>query len=62
AGLSIRASGIREQTDGLVVGIERKNTRILNPDSNTTIEPGDRIWIVGHRKKIDTFLNKNRQG
>lgn len=46
-GRSIRESGIREQTHGLVVGIERGGKRILNPDSNVRIENADLLWIVG---------------
>ncbi len=51
-GLSIRDSHIRERTNGLVVGIERNKERILNPDSITTFEWADNVWIVGERKKI----------
>lgn len=51
-GQSIRESGIREQTQGLVVGIERKGERILNPDSNLIFENEDIVWIVGNNKKI----------
>jgi CPA2 family monovalent cation:H+ antiporter-2 len=51
-GTSIRASGLRERTNGLVIGIERQGQRILNPDSRTVMEWGDIIWIVGERKKI----------
>jgi CPA2 family monovalent cation:H+ antiporter-2 len=51
-GLTIRGSGIRERTNGLVVGIERNKVRILNPDSDTQFEWGDIIWIVGEREKI----------
>lgn len=51
-GLSIRESKIRERTNGLVIGVERKNQRILNPDSTMTFEWGDIVWIVGDRKKI----------
>ncbi len=50
---TIRESGIREKTNGLVVGIERGGRRILNPESNTTINAGDRLWIVGHPKLIE---------
>ncbi|HET7116811.1 MAG TPA: TrkA C-terminal domain-containing protein, partial [Hanamia sp.] len=56
-GLTIRGSGIRERTNGLVVGIERNEERILNPESDTKFEWGDIIWIVGERKKIQE-LNK----
>jgi CPA2 family monovalent cation:H+ antiporter-2 len=53
---SIRNSGIRETTQGLVVGIERAGERILNPDSNLVFENGDVVWIVGNNKKIPTLL------
>jgi len=56
-GLTIRGSAIRERTNGLVVGIERDGERFLNPDSDTSFEWGDIIWIVGERKKIQG-LNK----
>lgn len=51
-GQTIRDSGIREQTQGLVVGIERKGKRILNPDSNLIFDNEDIVWIVGNDKKI----------
>ncbi len=51
-GLSIRGSGIRERTLGLVIGIERGDTRMLNPDSHTIFEWGDIVWVVGDRRKI----------
>lgn len=51
-GKSIRDSGIREMTNGLVVGIERDGERMLNPSSATTFEWNDVIWLVGDRHKI----------
>lgn len=56
-GLTIRESGIREKTDGLVVGIERKGERILNPSSFTQLEWDDIVWIVGNRKKIQQLYH-----
>ena len=56
-GKTLRASGIREITNGLVVGIERNGQRILNPDSTTVFEWDDIVWIVGDRKKIDELKN-----
>jgi CPA2 family monovalent cation:H+ antiporter-2 len=55
---TIRDSGIREQTQGLVVGIERQGVRILNPDSNLVFENEDIVWIVGNNKKIPDLLKK----
>jgi CPA2 family monovalent cation:H+ antiporter-2 len=57
-GMDIRSSGLRERTNGLVVGIERDQERILNPESNLTLEWGDVVWIVGDKKKIRQ-LNKD---
>lgn len=51
-GETIRSSGIREKVNGIVIGIERDGTRILNPDSTTVFERGDVIWIVGNVHKI----------
>lgn len=55
-GQSIRSSGIRETTQGLVVGIERNGERILNPDSNMVFENEDIVWIVGNNKKVPDLL------
>jgi CPA2 family monovalent cation:H+ antiporter-2 len=51
-GKTIRHSGLREATKGIVVGIERAGQRILNPDSTLTIQLGDLLWIVGDRRLI----------
>ncbi len=51
-GKTIRSSGIREKTQALVVGIERGEQRILSPDSQFEILPGDQLWLVGERNKI----------
>ena len=54
-GLSIRDSGLRERTNGLIIGIERNNERLLNPDSSTVLDWDDVIWIVGERSKIQSL-------
>jgi monovalent cation:H+ antiporter-2, CPA2 family len=48
-GKSIRESGIREQTEGLVVGLQRNEERIINPDATMLLEIGDILWIVGNK-------------
>ncbi|MCE5346692.1 MAG: cation:proton antiporter [Bacteroidales bacterium] len=55
-GKTIRESAIREQTKGLVVGVERNGIRILNPESNLVFEPEDKIWIVGNEKRLQVLL------
>ncbi len=49
---SIRDCGLREMIHGLVVGIERGQKRILNPDSQMIFMPGDLVWVVGDLMKI----------
>ena len=55
-GKSIRESGIRETAQGLIVGIERKGARILNPDSDFIFDDDDIVWIVGNHKLIPELL------
>lgn len=52
-GLTIRESGIRDKTDGLVIAIRRGNERILNPASSEVLQLDDIVWVVGNRKKIE---------
>lgn len=55
-GLSIEESGIREKTNGLILGIERNNTQIFNPVSSTVFEWNDIVWISGERDKIKNYM------
>lgn len=57
-GIDIRSSGIRENTNGLIIGIERGNQRILNPESSTVFQWRDVVWIVGDRKKIQKLVRQ----
>jgi monovalent cation:H+ antiporter-2, CPA2 family len=54
-GKSIRECGLRERVHGLIVGLERNEERLLNPDSAVVLEPGDLVWIVGDRLKIKSL-------
>jgi monovalent cation:H+ antiporter-2, CPA2 family len=51
-GKTVRESGVREKTKGLIVGIEKHGERMLNPDSELMIEEGDILWIVGSPWRI----------
>ncbi|HSI90162.1 MAG TPA: TrkA C-terminal domain-containing protein, partial [Adhaeribacter sp.] len=55
-GKNIIESGIREKTKGLIIGIERKGQRILNPDPATVFQLGDLIWLAGNEEKIAGLL------
>jgi len=59
-GESIRSSGIREQTQGLVVGVERGTQRIVNPESDWVFHGGDRLYIVGNAKRIHVLARERK--
>lgn len=60
-GKTIRESGVREATDGLIVGIERQHERILNPDSLIKLRPDDHLWIVGNKRLITDLATKQTE-
>lgn len=49
---SIREISLGDQYGGLIVGIERAGTRILNPESSVVLEADDLVWVFGHKNKI----------
>ena len=53
AGKTLETSGLREKHQALIVGIEREGNRIMNPGRDFTMRPGDIIWIVGEKSKLD---------
>ncbi len=50
--MTIRDSGIREKTSGLIIGIERNGQRMLNPDPGTVFHKGDIVWLSGDRELV----------
>src|SRR5690606_37827858 len=56
-GRTINESQICEKTNGLILGVERDNHKILNPERDFDFQKDDIVWIVGERKKI---LNLNK--
>jgi len=59
--ISIRESGIREMTQGLIVGIERNGERILNPASSMEFQLEDTVWIVGNKKLIKKVMSSTEK-
>jgi CPA2 family monovalent cation:H+ antiporter-2 len=57
-GKSIRDSKIRERCHGIVVGLERDENRIVNPEPETVFHVGDTLWLVGINKRIHLFLKE----
>ena len=56
-GKTIRESKLREKTHGLVVGIEKRGNRILNPESDIVLEKDDILWIVGDKKLLADLVH-----
>ncbi len=57
-GQSLRESGIRERSQGLIVGIERNGKRMINPESDVIFEVNDKVWLVGDKKLIQLIINE----
>ncbi len=55
-GKNIREAGFREVAEALVVGVERRSERLLNPDSTFVLEENDLVFIVGNRKKLKALI------
>ena len=56
-GKSIKESKLREKTKGLVVGIEKRGKRSMNPESNVLLEKDDILWIVGDKKLLAALVH-----
>lgn len=54
-GKTIRTAGIRENFDAMVVGVERDQSRIINPHSDFRLKQGDILWIVGDPTKLEAI-------
>lgn len=48
-GRSIKDSGIRENYDCMILGLQRGNLPIVQPDVNMTIQDNDIVWLLGTR-------------
>ncbi|MGN0670991.1 MAG: TrkA C-terminal domain-containing protein, partial [Anaerovoracaceae bacterium] len=55
---SIRNSGIRHNYHGFVIGIERGNLPIVNPNIDLLLEPGDIIWLAGGQQMAVSLLSE----
>lgn len=55
---SIRECGLRENIDGLIVGLERDGKRFLSPDSQMILQAQDLLWVVGDVDKITREANR----
>ena len=56
-GKTIRTSGIHEKNHCLLIGIERDNTSMQNPDLDLVLEEDDILWLIG---EYDNILQVNQ--
>ncbi len=53
---SIKNCGLREKYRGTVIGIERGNLPIINPDIDTQLLQGDLMWVLGSKQMADSLI------
>lgn len=53
---SIKNCKIREKYRGSIIGIERGNLPIVNPNIDTLIQQGDLLWVLGSKKMADSLI------
>lgn len=58
SGKTIRQSGIREKYHAMVVGVERAQKRMINPDTDLEIKSDDIIWVVGEKSMLDQLFGE----
>jgi TrkA domain protein len=56
AGRSIADLGIRRQTRLTVVAIQRERETIVAPEPEESLQPGDRLVVVGRQEDLPGFL------
>jgi CPA2 family monovalent cation:H+ antiporter-2 len=56
-GKSIKESRVREKTKGLIVAIEKRGNRTLNPESNVILEKDDILLIEGDKKLLADLVH-----
>jgi voltage-gated potassium channel len=54
-GMTLRESGIREQTGALVLAVEDQGVNlVLNPGPDVLLHQGDRLVVVGTKEQVDS--------
>lgn len=53
---SIKNCGLREKYRGTVIGIERGDLPIINPDIDTILQQGDLMWVLGSKRMADSLI------
>ena len=56
AGRTVRGSGIRDNYDCMVLGLQRSRLPIAQPDVNMQIQNGDLVWVLGAKAMAGKLL------
>ncbi len=56
AGKTVRDSGIRDNYDCMVLGLQRNKLPIAQPDVNMQIQNGDLVWVLGAKTMAGRLL------
>lgn len=59
-GKTIRNTTLREKYNCMIVGIERENESLVNPDINENFKEKDILWVVGEPKNLITLAQDLR--
>lgn len=57
AGTTIRDSGLRENYDCMILGLQRNLLPIIGPDVNFMIQKGDIVWLLGSHHMAEKALD-----
>ena len=52
ANLMLKESGIKETTGATIIGIQRKDEMIVNPEAEQILLPQDLLMVVGKREQL----------
>lgn len=58
AGKDIIQAEVGQRYNCVIVGIERDEVSLMNPDSSVVFQTGDLVWIVGETKNIEELIKK----
>jgi CPA2 family monovalent cation:H+ antiporter-2 len=58
-GKNLIESNIGAMTKCLVIGLERQDIQIVNPEAQTTLEAGDVVWLIGEEKPVSRHIEQN---
>ncbi len=56
---SIKNCGLYENYKGTIIGVERGDLAIINPDMDMVIQQGDLLWVLGGKRMADLLIKSD---